>query len=302
MDERALLDELGLTGAAFAAPVGSGKGVGFGAHELVAPASVMKIQIGLAVENLIASDRLDGNEVRVLSRRRRVPGPAGMSLMRDDVSMSVRDLVVAMLTISDNVATDELINLAGLTEINGLTARLGLARTEILSGLQTQLDAIARDVGFSDYAALAARDPDTEGPRSEPELSAAISTSVGLDPHRWSRTTPAETVLLLRKIWDDTAGPAPACASIRNAMARQLTRQRIASGFDSNVRIAAKSGGLLGVVRNEAGVVTFPDGNAYAVAVFTRNNPPSQTEPAKIDATIGTIARSLISRLQRSDA
>jgi fatty-acyl-CoA synthase len=34
--------------------------------------------------------------------------------------------------------------------------------------------------------------------------------------------------------------------------------------------VAAKSGGLMGIIRNEAGVVTFPDGAAYAVAVFTR--------------------------------
>lgn len=37
----------------------------------------------------------------------RTPGPIGISLMRDEVSTSVRDLVVAMLTVSDNVATDE---------------------------------------------------------------------------------------------------------------------------------------------------------------------------------------------------
>jgi beta-lactamase class A len=42
-----------------------------------------------------------------MSPDRRTPGPVGISLMRDDVAMSVRDFVVAMLTISDNVAIDE---------------------------------------------------------------------------------------------------------------------------------------------------------------------------------------------------
>jgi hypothetical protein len=51
--------------------------------------------------------------------------------------------------------------------------------------------------------------------------------------------------------------------------------------------VAAKSGGLLGIVRNEAGVVTFPDGAA-------------STDPALIDAGIGRIARALIDRLRES--
>jgi beta-lactamase class A len=46
-----------------------------------------------------------------------VPGPAGVSLFEDDVTMSARDLVSAMLTISDNVATDALTDLIGLEKL-----------------------------------------------------------------------------------------------------------------------------------------------------------------------------------------
>lgn len=299
IDERAVLRQLGLSGAGFAAPIAGGEGVGFCSDERVAPASVIKILIALAVENSIATGELSGSEVRLLSRKHRTPGPVGLSLMQDDVSMSVRDLVVAMLTISDNAATDELIELVGLAAINGLAARLGLVETEITSTLQDQLDAIARDAGFSDYAALAAHDPDNDGPPSEHQLRAAIGESAGLDPNRWTRTTAAETARLLRMIWSDTAGPSQACAAIRKAMARQLAQQRIASGFDAATEVAAKSGGLLGVVRSEAGVVTLPDGDAFAVAVFTRREAQTPAEPAKIDSTIGVIARNLINRLRQ---
>jgi beta-lactamase class A len=300
VDEIALLSELGLTGAAYAAPVDGGEGVGFEEHDPVSPASVMKIQIGLAVEMLIAVGELDGVERRLLDSRRRTPGPVGVSLMRDDVSMSLRDLVVAMLTVSDNVATDELIAVVGLEQINRLTARLGLVRTEIVSTLQGQLDGIARDAGFADFRALAAHDPDDAGPPSDQEIRNVIATSDAINPGRGTRTTAAETVRLLRLIWTDTAAPSAACARVRWAMAHQLTRQRIASGFDSNAVIAAKSGGLLGVVRNEAGVVTFADGDSYAVAVFTRRPPDVRTDPARIDSAIGTIARSLIDRLRNT--
>lgn len=80
-------------------------------------------------------------------------------------------------------------------------------------------------------------------------------------------------------------------------MGHQLTRHRIASGFASPVTVAAKSGGLMGIVRNEAGVVTFPDGSAYAVAVFTRSD-RATSNAAEIDAGIGTIAALLIDQLR----
>lgn len=114
MDVGDIFDQLGLTGAAFAAPLAGGPSRGFHADELVTPASVMKIQVALAVENAILDGVIDGRARRVLGSEGRTPGPVGLSLMQDEVSMSVRDLVAAMLTVSDNVATDELIATVGL--------------------------------------------------------------------------------------------------------------------------------------------------------------------------------------------
>jgi beta-lactamase class A len=82
-------------------------------------------------------------------------------------------------------------------------------------------------------------------------------------------------------------------------MAQQLTRHRIASGFGPDVAVAAKSGGLMGLIRNEAAVVTFPDAQQYAVAMFTRSTPDITTDPAHLDAGIGHIARALIDELRK---
>ena len=292
-----LLDDLGLTGAGYAASVTGGPGVGFNAGDSVSPASVMKIQVALAVERAIASGSLEGSATRVLSPEQRTPGPVGVSLMLDEVRMSVRDLVVAMLTISDNVATDELIDLVGLDQINCLTRELGLEQTLITSTLRDALDEVAGEAGFATYAALVAHEPGTMGPPSDHDIRTRLYSSAALDPTRGTRTTAAETVGLLQAIWTNQAAPAEACASIRLLMGQQLTRQRIASAFAPPVSVAAKSGGLLGVARNEAGVVTFPDGAALAVAVFTRREPSIRLDPAVIDSTIGAIARDLIGRL-----
>jgi beta-lactamase class A len=73
--------------------------------------------------------------------------------------MSVCDLVVAMLTISDNAATDELVAIVGLDEINRIVSELGLGQTVITADLRQTLDAVARDVGLRDYQTLVAHQP-----------------------------------------------------------------------------------------------------------------------------------------------
>jgi beta-lactamase class A len=155
------------------------------------------------------------------------------------------------------------------------------------------LDAMAHEVRFSDYGALAAHDAERDEPPAADEIRRGLAATAALDPARGTRTTAAETVLLLQAIWTDRAGPPQACAAMRTAMGQQLTRHRIASGFGSSVAAAATSGGLMGIARNEAGVVTFPDGAAYAVAVFTRTRPRTTCDPAAVDAGIGRIARSV---------
>jgi beta-lactamase class A len=73
-------------------------------------------------------------------------------------------------------------------------------------------------------------------------------------------------------------------------MAQQLTRHRIAAGFPPGYAVAVKSGGLMGVVRNEIGVVRDPDGTSYAVAAFTRIDPAARADHRRVDAAIAGAA------------
>jgi beta-lactamase class A len=291
------LAKMGLEVFAYAAPVVGTAGVGVREHELVTPASVMKIQVALAVESLIDEGVVQATDRRIMLPTSRTPGPVGMSLMRDEVVMSVRDLIVAMLTISDNVATDELIDVAGLDYVNLFTQELGLERTWIASNLQQMLDDVAREAGFSQYKDLADHDPERDGPPAWGEVGMRIESSRALNPTLGSRTTPHETVTLLQALWTDRAKTSRACAAVRHQMSNQLVRTRIASGFDSSVTVAAKSGALLKVVRNEVGVVSFLDGSAFAVAVFTRQHHYNEVDAVQVDAAIGQVARSLVEEL-----
>jgi beta-lactamase class A len=295
---RDLFLRAGCTGTVCAGEVTGTHTYGLDADEPVAPASVVKVQIGLTVLNAIAEGTVDGTRRVLLPAARRTRGPAGISLLSDDVEMSVRDLITMMLTISDNVATDALTALVGLQAINGTTGLLGMAHTAVTTDLATMLDALAVDAGFPDYAALEAFQPG-DGDPSVDEIRARLAASAALDPARGTHTTARDAVQLLRALWNDEAGPQPACAQIRLAMARQLTRHRIASGFPPDVKVAAKSGGLMGVVRNEVGVVGFADGTSYAVAVFTRTDPATRADPRRIDATVGVVAERAVAAIRR---
>ncbi len=294
--------ELGLTIAAYAAPIGDGCGVGFNEDVLVAPASVLKVPVALTVESTVSLGELNPQERRVVPSGPRTPGPVGLSLMTDVVEISVRDLVTTMLTVSDNVATDELIAIVGIERINQTVDNLGLRSWAVTSDIRTMLDDVAHSVGFGDYLSLVRHRPDVNGAPDEEELMRRIRSSPALDPTQGTRTTARDAVELLKGIWTDRAGPPVACERIRWAMERQLVRARLASGFGQDVSVAAKSGGLLGVVPNEIGVVRYPSGDAYAVAVFTRRGDGISADPRNVDRAIGAVAHILVDeiRLTRS--
>ncbi|MFE4722100.1 serine hydrolase, partial [Streptomyces sp. NPDC056728] len=117
-----------------------------------------------------------------------------------------------------------------------------------------------------------------------------------LDPARTTSSTPREITLLLDAIWTDRAADPGACEKVRAIMGRQIWPHRISSGLDTGVQVAAKTG-TLPAVRNEAGVLTYPDGRQYAVAVFTRADSLEDRRPA-VDASIGRAARLAVDHLR----
>lgn len=263
--------------------------VSAGGDELVVAASVFKVAVALEVFSQAATGRLDLAERIRVPAARRTPGPTGLSVFADDADLSIRDLAMMMLTVSDNAATDILIDLAGLDSINATLTGLGLRSTRVTAPLRDELDSIGQDAGFAGWADLE-RASAAFSEQEDRRVQESFLRARALDPRHAIRTTPREMVALLRLIWRDEAGPATACAQVRGMMGRQVTRQRLALGFPRNgTQVAAKSGTLLGVIRNEVGVITIPGGRRYAAAIFTRANRPYENEH-EINAVIGTVA------------
>jgi beta-lactamase class A len=79
-------------------------------------------------------------------------------------------------------------------------------------------------------------------------------------------------------------------------MGLQVWSHRLSSGFPrADLKISGKTG-TIGIVRNEIGVVEFPDGRRFAAAVFTRSHRYGYRQP-KVDALIGIVAAALVGEL-----
>jgi beta-lactamase class A len=120
-----------------------------------------------------------------------------------------------------------------------------------------------------------------------------------VDPRRaTTRTTPRDITRLLQLIWADEAAPPAACAEARRILNLQVWPHRLASGFADldDVITGGKTGTLPGI-RNEVGVVEYPDGGKYAVACFTRSTNLTKKDAAA-DAVIGRAARLAVDELR----
>ncbi|MEU0103371.1 serine hydrolase [Streptomyces sp. NPDC006267] len=277
-------------GGGVAAGTGVGPGgaeVAIGADEPVVIASVFKVLLVLEFARQVAAGQLDPRErVRVEAADRL--GGWGTAGCADDVELSLRDLAFFAISVSDNSAADLLLARVGLDTVRLLAEELGLGRTRIVGGPRDVVESMLAEVGARDEAEFALRYPALPDDRKR-RLSV-------LDPLRTNASTPREITRLLRLVWCDEAGPAQACARVRDLMGRQVFRHRLVSGFPDEVTVAAKTGTLPGL-HMEAGVVGYPDGRRYAVAVFARTRELAATRTA-VDAALGATARIAVDSLR----
>ncbi|MEV5812340.1 serine hydrolase [Streptomyces mutabilis] len=275
--------DAGVTGWLHAVDIDSGAQVGAGADQPVCTASVHKVCVLVTLHELAAAGEIDLTEQVECPPAGRTPGPTGLAAMLDPVRLSLRDAALLMMSVSDNTAADLLLRRVGLDAVNRTTARLGLTRTRAVYGFAEMLGTMREDAGPTGARAL-----------TDPHV---ITRLRALDPARTNRSTPRDMTRLLSALWRDETCPSEYGAAMRRVMGLQVWPHRLASGFPfDDVHVAGKTG-TLPTLRNEVGVVEYPDGGRYAVAVFTRTANPAATLPAA-DAVIGTAARIAVDALR----
>ncbi|MEU8585932.1 serine hydrolase [Streptomyces sp. NPDC048664] len=275
--------DAGVTGWLHALDIDSGAQIDVRGDHTVTTASVHKLCCLVTLHAHAADGRLDLTERIECAPAERTVGPTGLAAMLDPVRMSLRDMAYLMMAVSDNAAADLLLGRVGLDAVNHTMTRLGLRHTHAVHTFGELLATIRQDAGPGGAQALA-----------DPQV---VSRLRALDPTRTNHSTPRDMTRLLKALWRDEACTPEHGAAIRRLLGLQVWPHRMASGFPfDDVHVAGKTGSLP-TVRNEVGVVEYPDGGRYAVAVFTRSAGTAVNLPAA-DAVIGTAARLAVDALR----
>ena len=249
--------------------------------------SVYKIPVMVAFCRLAEAGLIDPVRRVTLEPGERVPGPTGISILRDAVTMSLRDMVVLMMTISDNTSADAVLRAVGPDVVDAVCRSLGMPDTRIHGGVVNTFSRLVAETGAHSLDAALARVADND---------TVVPPGV-YDPAYKASTTPSDMARLLRAIWTGRAASEEHCAFMRGVMRQQPWTHRLASGFPyDDVTVYGKTG-TFGSLRHEAGVVELADGTTYTAVVFTQAARSDNKLP-RADAVIGAAARAAVEELR----
>ncbi|AIA01796.1 serine hydrolase [Streptomyces noursei] len=280
---------VGVRGAFLARHVDTGEQLGFDVDASVPLASVAKVPLALVALDRIATGELDAARPVVVDPATSSVGPTGLAAFRHPATVAVGDLLLSMLTVSDNAAADAVFDLVPAAEVDARLRAWGCTGIRVRHRLNRMYECAAGAAGndFSLALELAIRD-DRSGQHS-------IET---LDPAHANAGTATGLVDLLQRVWRDDVGRPDACAELRRMMGRQLFRHRLASELQADtLRVSGKTGTFLHL-RHEIGVVESEAGDRVAMAALTRSDRRANLAP-DIDLAIGWGARRAFEALRR---
>jgi len=118
--------------------------IAIGADEVFPTASTIKIHILTQLLRRAERREIDlAQKIRIESSVC-VPGSGVLTYMEGDLQLTILDVAILMIIVSDNTATNLCIDLAGMDATNALIRELGLTRTTLRRKMQDQA-AVARN-------------------------------------------------------------------------------------------------------------------------------------------------------------
>lgn len=107
----------------------SGESFDYHAEEPMMAASVIKLFIMAVVFEKLENGELHKDQMITVDKEDHVPSCGALTYLHDGIEVTVMDLVTLMIIFSDNSATNILIDLLGMDEINRLIRNFGFEKT-----------------------------------------------------------------------------------------------------------------------------------------------------------------------------
>lgn len=141
------------------------------------------------------------------------------------------DLMVPMITVSSNLATNVLIEIVDAKKVTQTMRTLGAESIEVLRGVEDQK---AYDLGLS------------------------------------NSTTANDLLMIMKAIANANAGTKEDCESMISILKDQKWNDMIPKYLPETIEVAHKTGSITGV-HHDAGIVYLPDGNYYILVLLSKN-------------------------------
>ncbi|RKS09081.1 beta-lactamase class A [Nocardiopsis sp. Huas11] len=298
MSPQALLRELreeldagGLDGSFLVRDLNSGEEIGIEPDLELPSASLVKIPLAVAVLERVHRGEIDGAApVLVQPGGVTTPGPIGLTRFRHPARIAVDDLLYMSTALSDGSAADALFDLTPPAEVAAVLRAAGLGGITVRHTMgelnQTPADRLSpAEVDLAHVLAIGAGTPG-RGHRI-PQL----------DITRANSGTARAFVDLLQALWTPSAITPQVAERVRELMAGNVLRHRLAPDFSSDASQWSSKTGTLLHLRHEMGVVEHADGQAFAVAVMTASRVPAYSQPGA-EALMARVARALRDHLR----
>ena len=201
------------------------------------------------------------------------------------VKFSLANLIYAMITESDNTATDVCLELVGgPAAVTENLRRLGIT--------DFRVDRSVREI-LMDFYSLPAVTAEAvvEAISKNPALVAAqVDPNPDFEADPRDHTSPNAYLKLLLAIDNGRAMSPKSREFLLGVMSRTRTGDGRLKGLLPKGTPVAHKTGTVGGVANDVGYITLPDGRRFAIAVFTNS---SETPAADRDRAIAEVARAL---------
>jgi beta-lactamase class A len=205
-------------------------------HLRLPSASLIKLPILAAFWEAVEAGRLDPNERVSVPAEARVEGTGVLKALAPGLQPTWSDLATLMISVSDNVATNLIIDRLRMKSIQGWIDKAGLVKTRIERRMMDR---------------------------------AAISAERG----NW--TSAADMEAMLAAIAAGTCVSGEASRQIRSALEAQQIQDRLSRRLGEGVRVANKTGNFADVI-HDAGIVTWPGGILAIAVLTQGLRPPWQ--------------------------
>jgi beta-lactamase class A len=259
-DIRAFHARYGGTLGVMAKNLGTGETVSYNADERFPTASVIKLPVMAAYFDCAAKGLIDPATRIILTEEEKKPGSGILQFLSGGASLTLGNAVTLMITMSDNTATNLVLDRlaptheARLKVVNDFLLSRGLNNTRLLNRLYSW--------------------------ETKPRTPEAMRYGIGV-------TTPADMVRLLEQLHAHTLVDSAACTSMLDILGNQfydtMIPRFLPAGECRNLTVAHKTGSIE-EVKADVGLV-LSDRVNFAIAVFIDKS-PDHRDDANNDAVL----------------